>query len=120
MGASLGFEGTKWNTIEGGKGGPSSRFDQIVRWSYDPYPITEILGWVDFAAIYDHEPATVSTSPANSYREQIFSGRGGVGMGKGTWTGTGITSNAAAAANAAEPESYAIGYADNASLPLGR
>jgi hypothetical protein len=61
VGVSLGFEGTKWHTIEGGKGGPKSGFDQVVRWSYDQYPLGEILGWVDFAAIYDHEPATIST-----------------------------------------------------------
>jgi hypothetical protein len=61
VGVSLGFEGMKWRTIEGGKGGPSTGYDQVVRWSYDQYPVVEILGWVDFAAIYDHEPQSLTT-----------------------------------------------------------
>ncbi|MEX2139181.1 MAG: lamin tail domain-containing protein [Pirellulales bacterium] len=57
-------------------------------------------------------------SPAATIRASILSGRGGPGLGA-SWNGTGITSSAAAAANAAEPDSRSIGYADNASLPLG-
>jgi hypothetical protein len=49
----------------------------------------------------------------------IKSGRGGAGVGQGAWNGTGITSSAAALANQTAPESQAIGFADNASLPLG-
>jgi hypothetical protein len=51
-------------------------------------------------------------------RDSIVTGRGGSGFGA-TWDGPGINSSAAAAANAAEPESRSIGYADNATLPLG-
>jgi hypothetical protein len=36
-----------------------------------------------------------------------------------TWNGQGIISSAAAAANATEPESRSVGYAENATLPLG-
>jgi hypothetical protein len=53
-GVSLGFEGNKWHTIEGGKGGRASGFDAVARVTYDTYPITEIMGWVDFTVIYDH------------------------------------------------------------------
>jgi len=56
MGVSLGFDGGKWQTIEGGKGGPSSGFDAVQLCEYDQFPVGEILGWVNFAAIYDHEP----------------------------------------------------------------
>jgi hypothetical protein len=58
------------------------------------------------------------TSPAAMLRQQILAGRGGPGLGA-AWTGQGITSSAAAAAVATEPESRSVGYADNASLPLG-
>jgi hypothetical protein len=51
-------------------------------------------------------------------RQQILAGRGGSGFGA-AWTGQGITSSAAAAAVATEPESRSVGYAENASLPLG-
>jgi hypothetical protein len=51
-------------------------------------------------------------------RAQILSGRGGPGPG-GKWTGTGITSSTAEMANQAQPDSRSLGYADNASLPLG-
>ncbi|MEX2138042.1 MAG: hypothetical protein WD894_02185 [Pirellulales bacterium] len=57
------------------------------------------------------------TAPAD-IRDQIVAGRGGAGLGR-TWNGLGITSSAAAAAVALEPESRSIGYAENASLPLG-
>jgi autotransporter-associated beta strand protein len=55
------------------------------------------------------------TSPADTIRQQIINGRGGSGLGK-TWNGQGITSSAAAAA---EPESRSVGYAENATMPLG-
>jgi subtilisin family serine protease/subtilisin-like proprotein convertase family protein/methionine-rich copper-binding protein CopC len=58
-------------------------------------------------------------SPAATIREQILSGRGGVGMGA-TWDSPGITSSTAAAANQTAPESRSVGYAENALLPLGR
>ena len=56
--------------------------------------------------------------PVETVRAQILAGRGGPGFGT-TWTGPGITSSAAAAAVATEPESRSVGYAENASLPLG-
>jgi hypothetical protein len=58
------------------------------------------------------------SSPGAAVREQILAGRGGSGFGS-PWNGPGITSSAATTANAAEPESRSIGYAENASLPLG-
>jgi hypothetical protein len=63
------------------------------------------------AAILDYAGDT----PAATVRSQLLSGRGGPGFGA-SWTGQGITSSAAAAA---DPESRSIGYAENASLPLG-
>jgi hypothetical protein len=48
-------------------------------------------------------------------REKLLSGRGGAGLG-GQWNGTGIT---AAATNQAESDSRSLGYAENATLPLG-
>jgi hypothetical protein len=63
------------------------------------------------AAIVDYTGA----SPVATIRQQILSGRGGAGLGK-TWNGQGITSSTAAAA---EPESRSIGFAENATLPLG-
>ncbi|HEX2400680.1 MAG TPA: PEP-CTERM sorting domain-containing protein, partial [Mycobacterium sp.] len=55
------------------------------------------------------------TSPLATVRSQILAGRGGVGLGA-TWTGQGIASSAAAAA---EPESRSVGFAENATMPLG-
>ena len=52
VGVSLGFEGGKWHTIEGGQGGPKAGFDQIVR-KTTIYQSADILGWVDLATIYD-------------------------------------------------------------------
>jgi hypothetical protein len=49
---------------------------------------------------------------------QIIAGRGTVGLGA-TWTGPGITSGTAASDVQTEPESRTVGYANNASLPLG-
>jgi hypothetical protein len=57
-------------------------------------------------------------SPVATVRERIVSGRGTTGLGA-TWTGPGITSSAAAQANGTEPESRSVGYAENATLPLG-
>jgi len=54
-GVSLGFDDGKWHTIEGGKGGHDTKFDAIQRVTYDNYPLSDILGWVDFTVIYDHE-----------------------------------------------------------------
>jgi ELWxxDGT repeat protein len=58
------------------------------------------------------------TSPVATLRERILSGRGGAGFGA-SWDGSGITSTNAANFNLAEPEARSIGYAENASLPLG-
>ncbi|MEX2141338.1 MAG: autotransporter-associated beta strand repeat-containing protein [Pirellulales bacterium] len=66
------------------------------------------------AAIIDY----TGTSPMTTVRQQILAGRGTAGFGA-TWTGRGITSSAAAAAVATEPESRSVGYAENATLPLG-
>jgi hypothetical protein len=52
-------------------------------------------------------------------REKIISGRTRPGLGEGVWTGAGITSSAAAAANQVDSETRAVGYAENALLPLG-
>jgi VCBS repeat-containing protein len=57
-------------------------------------------------------------SPLAAIRQRIISGRGGSGLG-GSWNGTGITSVAVRQTNLADPESRSIGYAENASLPLG-
>jgi hypothetical protein len=66
------------------------------------------------AAVIDYSGA----SPADTVRQQILAGRGGPGFGA-AWTGPGITSSAAAAAVAIEPESRSVGYAENATMPLG-
>jgi hypothetical protein len=58
------------------------------------------------------------TSPVATVRDKVLSGRGGPGPGKG-WNGMGITSSAAATANTTTPESRSVGYAENATLPLG-
>jgi hypothetical protein len=58
------------------------------------------------------------TSPEATVREHILSGRGVPGPG-GVWTGRGITSSTAAAENVAAADSRSLGYADNATLPLG-
>jgi hypothetical protein len=57
-------------------------------------------------------------SPISTVRDRILSGRGGAGLGA-SWNGTGITSSAVAQANQMDPESRSIGYAENATLPLG-
>jgi T5SS/PEP-CTERM-associated repeat protein len=57
-------------------------------------------------------------SPIATVRSQIIAGRGASGFGA-TWTGDGITSSAAAAAVLIEPESRSVGYAENATMPLG-
>jgi VCBS repeat-containing protein len=57
-------------------------------------------------------------SPLATIRQQILAGRGGSGLGA-SWNGTGITSSAVAQANQAEPESRSVGFAENATLPLG-
>jgi hypothetical protein len=59
-----------------------------------------------------------ATSPTDTIRQQILSGRGGAGLGK-SWNGQGITSSAAATAVATDPESRSVGYAENATMPLG-
>jgi subtilisin family serine protease/subtilisin-like proprotein convertase family protein len=58
-------------------------------------------------------------SPAATIREQILAGRGGAGV-EASWNGTGITSSAAATAIQTAPGSRSVGFAENASLPLGR
>jgi hypothetical protein len=58
------------------------------------------------------------TSPAATVRQQILAGRGGSGLGA-AWTGQGITSSVAATANATDAESRSVGFAENATMPLG-
>jgi hypothetical protein len=58
-------------------------------------------------------------SPLETIRHLVETSRGGQGIGNGLWTGLGITSSTAAAANAAEPETWSVGYAENFALPLG-
>jgi hypothetical protein len=55
------------------------------------------------------------TSPVNSIRSALLSGRGAAGVGNATWRGTGITSSTAAG----DPQGLAIGYAENSALPMG-
>jgi glucose/arabinose dehydrogenase len=72
---------------------------------------TATLDLTNNAAIINYS----GTSPAATVRQQIVDGRGGPGLGA-TWNGQGITSSAAAAADA---ESRSVGFAENATLPLG-
>jgi hypothetical protein len=58
------------------------------------------------------------TSPIGPIRQRILAGRGGSGLGA-MWNGMGITSTTVATANATEPESRSIGFAENATMPLG-
>jgi hypothetical protein len=60
----------------------------------------------------------IGSSPVDMVRTSVLSGRGGPGFGS-TWTGKGITSSTAAHANANEPETWSVGFAENAALPLG-
>jgi hypothetical protein len=75
---------------------------------------TATLDLTNSAAVINY----TGISPAATIREQILAGRGGAGLG-GTWTGSGITSSTAAAANQAANDSRSLGYAENATLPLG-
>jgi hypothetical protein len=65
------------------------------------------------AAIVDYPAA--GPNPAVTIREQIISGRGGSGLGK-MWNGLGITSSTAASSAI---NSMSVGYANNATMPLG-
>jgi uncharacterized protein YjbI with pentapeptide repeats len=75
---------------------------------------TATFDLTDNAAIVDY----AETSAAAAVRHQILLGRGGAGLGK-TWDGNGITSSTAAARNKTDQDSRSLGYADNATLPLG-
>jgi uncharacterized protein YjbI with pentapeptide repeats len=75
---------------------------------------TATFDLTDNGVIVDYAGA----SPVATVREQILLGRGGAGLG-GQWNGTGITSSTAAGANESQPDSRSLGYADNATLPLG-
>jgi hypothetical protein len=91
---------------------PGGGTSVITRLSLDPGAALDIA---DNALVIDYE----GESPIAAIREQIITGRGGAGVGNGTWTGAGITSSTAAAANAINAESRSLGFAENASLPLG-
>ena len=81
--------------------------------SPEPPRPTAKLDLANNSAIVDYPAA--GPNPTTTIREQIIAGRGGPGLGK-TWNGLGITSSQAAA----EPvNSASVGYADNATLPLG-
>jgi hypothetical protein len=98
--------------------------EKLVAYASVPIPVrvsgafsiapTARLDLSDNAAIVDY----AGVSPVAVVREKILSGRGGSGLGA-TWTGTGITSSTAEAANQTQPESRSLGYAENATLPLG-
>ena len=69
----------------------------------------------DNALIIDYTGA----SPEAAIRAKILEGRGAPGIGGGVWNGDGITSSIARQSNALSTESRSIGYANNATLPLG-
>ena len=66
------------------------------------------------AAVVDY----TGTSPVQTIRQQILSGRGGPSFGA-PWTGPGITSSTVATINVNESESRSVAYAENGALPLG-
>ena len=80
----------------------------------DPSAPAALFDLNNNSAVIDYTGA----SPVGVIRQQLLAGRVGAGLG-GAWNGLGITSSAAAAANAANPESRSLGFAENASLPLG-
>jgi hypothetical protein len=69
----------------------------------------------DNALILDY----TGTSPLEAIRAKIIEGRGGIGIGNSKWNGTGITSSVAQQMSATQPDTWSIGYAENATLPLG-
>jgi hypothetical protein len=75
---------------------------------------TATLDLTDNAAVLNYS----GTSAVGQVRAQLLAGRGGLGHG-GSWTGIGITSSTAAAANVAAADSRSLGYAENATMPLG-
>jgi uncharacterized protein YjbI with pentapeptide repeats len=98
--------------------------EKLVAYSGVPIPVhvsggftivpTATMDVTDNAMIVNYS----GDSPAANVRDRIITGRGGIGP-LGRWTGTGITSSTAAAANQLVPDSRSIGYAENATLPLG-
>jgi hypothetical protein len=91
-------------------GGGTSVFGALTL--YDALePINARLDINNNAAILNY----TGESPVGAIRQKLLIGRGGAGFGA-TWTGKGITSSAAAAADA---ESRSIGFAENATMPLG-
>jgi copper(I)-binding protein len=66
------------------------------------------------SAIIDY----TSTSPLDTIRSQIRSGRGGAGLGA-LWNGPGIASSTVADDNMENPEARSVGYAENSAMPLG-
>jgi hypothetical protein len=65
----------------------------------------------DHAMIVDY----IGASPLTGISASILLGRGAAGFGNATWAGNGIRSSSAAT----DPDGYAVGYAENADLPLG-
>jgi hypothetical protein len=97
----------------------------VLNWPLNAGPLDLSLGLSSGALTANYDLKTnaaiidyTGPSPVGTVRQQILAGRGGPGLGK-PWNGNGITSSTAAGANAVEPESRAIGYAENAALPLG-
>jgi EAL domain-containing protein (putative c-di-GMP-specific phosphodiesterase class I)/GH25 family lysozyme M1 (1,4-beta-N-acetylmuramidase) len=72
------------------------------------------LDITDNALVVDY----TGPSPVAAIRDQIIAGRGGAGLDK-PWNGAGMTSSIAAQINATAPNSYSLGYAENADLSFG-
>ncbi|MEX2138445.1 MAG: PEP-CTERM sorting domain-containing protein [Pirellulales bacterium] len=77
-----------------------------------PTAPTATLDVTDSAIVLDYP--TGGPNPSADTRSRIIAGRGGTDL-LGTWNGQGITSSSAAADNS----TLAVGYANNADLPLG-
>jgi hypothetical protein len=79
----------------------------------EPTAPAAMLDLTNGSAIVDYPNG--GPNPETTLRAQIISGRGGSGLGK-TWNAAGITSSQAAA----DPvNTTSVGYANNATMPLG-
>ncbi|MEX2141597.1 MAG: Calx-beta domain-containing protein [Pirellulales bacterium] len=90
---------------------PDSNVSRLTSLTLGPEAVLDLA---DNALVVDYTGA----SPLAAIRERVFSGRGGPGFGA-NWTRPGINSSTASEANKVDPEGYSIGYAENATLPLG-
>ena len=105
---TLAGEGSRLTIASTGGPGRPATVNSLSIASGATLDVTDNVFIVDYAG----------ASPVATIREKILSGRDGPGIG-GTWSGTGITSSTAATANQTVPDSRSLGYAENASLPLG-